>query len=936
MPTRIPRPRASRRTLIIGIVVIVVLLVLLGTSATFYTDLLWFKETGFQSVFYTQIWSKFFLGLTFGVLFAGVMLLNLWVVQKITSPSRLFTLQDQALERYRATLQPYVRLAVIGLSVLFGLFAGSGATSQWRNYLLWSHNQHFGSKDPIFHKDLGFYVFRLPFDRFVFTWAFSSLLVITLLVALAHYFMGGIRAAPSGERVTPQVKAHLSVLLGLLVLLKGWGYRLDQFGLLYSPRGTVTGASYTDVHAQLPAFKLLVIIAIVSAVLFLINIRLRGWATPAAAIGILALTSILVGGVYPALVQRLRVTPQERTKEQPYIQRNIDFTRAAFGIDSKHVRPRTFTAAQSLSAKDIQANAPTVQNIRLWSPDVLEQNYVQLQRITPYYEFADVDIDRYGIGDARRQVMLSAREIFQNGLPASARTWLNNHLVYTHGFGVVASAVNGVSPGGQPDFLARDIPGTESPPISDVTQPRIYFGESQDVPFVIVNTSEDEVDYPSATGDQVQSTKYKGRGGIQMNGILRRAAFAWRFKDFNIMISGAVKGDSRLIFRRNIQDRLRQVAPFLKFDGDPYLAIVDGRLTWINDAYTTTDMYPYAQRVDLGLNGAGTKLTGRANYIRNSVKATVDALNGTISLYEFDTGDPIIRAWRAIWPKIFKPASAMSPDLRAHLRYPEDLFTAQASMYTLYHMIKANDFYQREDAWRIPQDPRAAANGAPFPAYYVLMRLPGEKDEQFILMEPFAPFSQATGTTRRTNMTAWLAARSDPEGYGEMLSFVFPRQKNVPGPEQIEARIQADPTFSQQKSLWDQSGSQVIFGNLLVIPIDDALLYVQPIYLAATTGALPELERVVVVSGDRVRLGETLDQALQAVFGGGTGAPIEKGGTVTPPPVTGNNALARALADLRAADAALKRGDLAEYQRQVNAAKAELERAQASPSPKPS
>ena len=926
----------SRRSLIATIAGLLILLVLLGSAATFYTDLLWFEETGFKDVFYTQLWTKLFLGLVFGAIFAAVLAVNLFVVQKITSPYRLFTMQDQVLERYRATLRPYFKWGVLGISLLFGLFAGSGATAQWRNWLLFSHAQDFGTTDPLFTKDIGFYIFRLPFHRFVFTWAFSSLLVITIVVGVAHYFMGGIRSGPPGERVTPQVRAHLSVLLGLLVLLKAWGYRLDQFSLLFSKRGTINGASYTDVNAQLPALRLLVIIAIVSGVLFLINIRLRGWIMPAAAVGILALTSILAGGLYPALVQRFRVTPQERLRESVYIGRNIEQTRIAFGIDDADVAVRPFTAAQRLNAAAIQRNRSTVENIRLWSPDVLADAYTQLQRITPYYEFLDVDIDRYSAEGARRQVMLSAREIAQNELPSSARTWLNNHLVYTHGFGVVASRVDRVTTDGQPSFVVKDIPGTGSPDFPQIAQPRIYFGQAEDVPFVLVNTDELEVDYPS--GERLQTTKYAGKGGIPVKGFFRRAAFAWRFRDFNVLISGAVNPDARILFRRRIQERLRQTAPFLKFDGDPYVAVVDGRLTWINDAYTTTDMYPYSQRLDLGQTiGRQTQISGTANYIRNSVKATVDALDGTISLYVNDEKDPIIRAWRSVWPDIFKPASAMSDQLRAHLRYPEDLFTLQAAQYTLYHITDTNDFYQREDAWRIPNDPRPGTD-EPFPPYYVLMTLPGERNPQFILMQPFAPFSQQGGT-RRTNMTAWLAARSDPEGYGQKLSFVFPRTQNIPGPEQVQARINQDPEVSRQITLWNQANSIVRYGNLLVIPIEDALLYVQPLYLEATKGALPELKRVVVVSGETIVMGETLDRALAAVFGQAPPAPVEGDGVTPPPPPTGGTSaqlVAEALAHLRAADEALRRGDLARYQSEVNAARVALERASRSPSPSPS
>lgn len=913
--------------------VFVGLLILFGAGATFYTDLLWFRETGFQSVFTTQIWTKAYLGLAFGAVFAVVMLVNLWVVQKVTSPYRLFTMQDQVLERYRATLRPYVRWGVLGISLLFGLFAGSGATSQWRKWLLFSHAETFGvaAPDP-FGKDIGFYVFKLPFYRFLFTWGFSSLVMITLVVGVAHYFMGGIRTAPAGERVTPQVKAHMSVLLGLLVLLKAWGYRLDQLELVYSPRGQVTGGSYTDVNAQLPALKLLVIIAIVAGVLFLINIRLRGWILPAAAVGILGLTSILVGGLYPTLVQRFRVTPNELLRESKYIQYNIDFTRKAFGIDQSKVSVREFAAVDGLNAATIQRNADTVENIRLWDPGVLETTYGQLQRIRSYYQFVDVDVDRYTFDGRPRQVMLAAREISQGDLRPEARTWLNSHLVYTHGFGVVASRVDRVTGEGTPDFIIKDIPGTVNPGLPPLTEPRIYFGQSQDTQFVVVRSKQQELDYPQ--GDSIQTTSYEGKGGTQLSGILRRAAFAWRFRDFNLLISGAIKSDSRIIFRRTVDERLRQVAPFLKLDGDPYVANVGGRLTWIQDGYTTTEMYPYSERVDLEeATGGGGRLSGRANYIRNSVKATVDAMDGTITLYVVDESDPIIRSWRRIFPDIFKPASAVPQDLRAHFRYPEDLFTVQAERFTTYHITRAADFYSKEDAWRVPGDPTNTEQN--FQPYYVIMRLPGERDPQFILMLPLSPFTPS-GQRPRQNMTAWLAARSDPESYGQLISFEMPRQKLVFGPEQVYSRINQDPAVSAQISLWDRSGSNVLHGNLLVIPIEQSLLYVEPLYLQASTNALPELKRVVVVAGETVRMGETLDQALKAVFGQAPPAPIEGGGP-TPTPDGGNVAalIAEALQHFQAADQALRAGDLATYDKEIEAAQAAIEQANRQSNPTP-
>jgi hypothetical protein len=922
-----------RRTIFIASGAVIAFLVIFGTLVSVYTDLLWFRETGYTSVFWTQIRTKAGLGLVFGAIFAAAVLLNLWVVQKITSPYRLFTMQDQILERYRATLRPYVRWAALGMSLLFGLFAGSGATSQWRNWLLFRNAESFGTTDPIFHKDLGFFVFRLPFNRFVFTWSFSSLLVIIIVVGFAHYFMGGIRAAPAGERVAPQVKAHLSVLFGLLVLLKAWGYRLDQFDLLHSPRGTVTGASYTDVNAQLPALRLLFVIAIVCGLLFLVNIRFRGWVLPAAGIGLLALTSIVAGGIYPAAVQRLRVTPVEREREAPFIKRNIDATRAAFRIDDDTVTVRTLPADARLDAKMLAANRQTVENIRLWSPRVLVQTYTALQRITNYYEFLDVDVDRYEIGGSKRQVMLSAREVFPQGLSADARTWVNNHLVYTHGFGAVASRVDRVTPEGQPSFIINDIPARSVPGAPEIGQPRVYFGEEEaEQRFVVVNTGVTELDFPKGQ-TSFESNKYDGKGGVPLSSVLRRAAFAWRFRDVNLLISSAIKGDSRILFRRKIRDRVRQVAPFLQLDRDPYIVIADGRLVWIQDAYTTTVNYPYSQRISLG-EVTGGNLAGRANYIRNSVKATVDAMDGTITLYVWDPTDPIIKVWQRVFPSAFKPASAMSADLRSHVRYPEDLFRVQADRYALYHITDPTDFYSKNDVWRLPRDPTAGGE-EPFPPYYVLMSLPGEERLQFILMVPFSPFSSQRGQPRQ-NMTAWMAARSDPgPDYGKLVSFVFGKEKLVFGPEQIQARIDQDPIVRNQLTLLDPTTTRILKGNLLVIPIEEALLYVQPLYLTSATSSLRELKRVVVVTGDIVRIAPTLEEAIAAIFGGAP-APTTPAGPVAAGDVA---ALVReALQHYQAAQVALRNGDFATYGAELKKMEDALRRADqaAHPSPSPS
>jgi hypothetical protein len=922
-----PRRRFSRRGLIISGASVVVGLIVLGALATTYTDLLWFRETGFTSVFWTQIRVKAALGAVFAAIFAALLLVNLYVVQKVTSPHRLFTLEDSVLERYRATLRPYVRAGVIAGAVVLGLFAGSGATSQWRSWLLYGHSAPFPATDPVFHKNLAFYVFRLPFLRFVFTWTFSTLIVITLITAVAHYLVGGIRFDQRGGRATPQVKVHISVLLGFLVLLKAWGYRLDQFGLLYSPRGTVTGASYTDVNAQLPALRLLVIMAILVGIIFFVNIRVRGWAIPVAGIGLLLLTSILAGGAYPALVQRLRVTPVERIREQPFIKRNIEFTRAAYGISDATVNVQGFPGDTSVTKAMIARNQPTIQNIRLWSPDVLAKAYVQLQRIRQYYEFADVDVDRYTIGGQERQVMLSAREMSQDSLQPGAKSWLNTHLVYTHGNGVVASRVDKVTPQGQPDFIVENVPPVATEGMPTPADARIYFGEVQDTRYMIVRSGVDELDFPQ--GSTFQGNRYEGKGGVQVSGALRRWAFAWRFRDANLLLSSAIKGDSRLLFRRGVQERIREVAPFLKLDHDPYIVATSGHLVWVQDAYTTTNMYPYSQRSDFGTITGPFAVTGTANYIRNSVKATVDAADGTITLYVMDPSDPIIRAWQKIFPGSFKPADAVPPELRAHFRYPEDLFRIQSVLYTNYHITDANDFYSKEDAWDLPIDP---TNTSQFlPAYYVLMKLPGEQKETYILFTQFTP-------NGRKNLTAWLAAKSDPDGYGKLFAFTLPKQRNALGPEQVEAQIKQDPQVSQAQTLLGArgAGSEFVYGNMLTIPIEKSLLYVQPIYLASEGTQIPELKRVVVVAGGEVSLGATLADALAGL----TGEAPPPGPGEQPPEATLADLISSALSHYAKAQEALKKGDFATYGREQAAMKADLDRAAtasgATPSPSPS
>ncbi|MHB8513679.1 MAG: UPF0182 family membrane protein [Actinomycetota bacterium] len=947
---RFPAPRRignrrSRRRLVLAAAVVIVLLILIGAFAGVYTDLLWYRSVGFSQVFRTEIATKSLMVTAFSALFAIVLLINLWIVQRTTSPSHLFTMRDQVLERYRLLSRPIVRNLVIIGSIVIGFFAGSSATGQWRTYLLFRHAQSFGIKDPVFSKDVSFFVFRLPFDRFLFTWGFSSLLVITIIVAAAHYLMGGIGVEGNSPRVAPHVKAHISVLLGLIVALKAWGYRLDQFGLNYSPRGgQVIGASYTDVHAQLPALKLLVFIAIACAILFFVNIRFRGWILPAAGLGILVLTSLIAGGIYPAAVQRFSVKPEERTKEQPYIKRNINFTREAFALEHRNTASQVTTlertGAATLTPKALEQAPATEQNIRLWDPDTLIDAYTQLQRITPYYEFSNIGIDRYNIGGQTQQVMLSTREIDPTGLPDQARTWVNDHLFYTHGYGVVASRVNDTTPEGQPDFLSSGIPPTTSSDAASlaVTQPRIYFGLKETVPFVVANTKVPELDYPSGN-TATQTTTYNGLGGIQLSNFFRRLAFAWKFKDVNLLISSAIQGNSRILYLRNIHDRVQKVAPYLQLDGDPYPVVVKGRILWVQDGYTTTEDYPYSQRIDVNSLTNG-HLDGSVNYIRNSVKAVVDAFDGSVTLYVWDENDPIIKAWQSVFPTLLKPKSEMPAELVGHMRYPEDLFLIQADRYATYHITDPTDFYSKNDVWRIPDNPSctgstttnlpASCQGTnkQIPPFYVFMNVPGETQPEMVLMLPFTPFGgdASTGGVRQ-NLTAWLAARMDGSHYGELLSLVYPKEKNVFGPEQIDALIENDPNVRSQKTQLDPKNERIIKGNLLVIPVGDSLLYVQPLYLRAASSTLPEFKRVVVATKDKIVIAGSLSDALSQLVSGL--APIN---VPSAPSKVNNSSLSALIADAinhyNAGQADLQRGDFAGYGREQAAMKRDLDKAQ--------
>lgn len=858
-----------------------------GTAARFYTDLLWYKDLGQEAVFWTRLVSKW---AVFGAAFlvaALVVYVNVRIAWRF-KPRAVLRATDEATYRLEATLEDFVRrterfagLGAVAAAAVVGLMLAGGVSDRWATLRLAMAAVPFGETDPQFGRDLSFFFFTMPALRMVADWLLGLLFVVLVLTGVAHLATGALRPWARLKGFDPHVKAHLSVLGGLMIVVQAFKYWLDIFELNYSPRGQVVGASYTDVHAQIPAYQALIVIAIACGLALIVNIRFRGWRLPALALGVWIGASVLVGGVYPALVQQFRVAPNEIAAEEPYIKRNIAMTRKAFGLDEIEVR--AFPAAESLTATDVAANADTLSNVRLWDPGIVRQSYQQLQGIRPYYDFADVDVDRYTIDGKLRQVLISVRELDTSRLAEQAKTWVNQHLVYTHGYGVVVSPVNEASGQGLPQFIVKDIPPASSTDLT-IEQPAVYFGELTS-DYVVVDTEIEEFDYP--VGDQNAGTRYSGAAGVQVGGAFRRLAFAVRFSSPQFLLSQYIRSDSKVLFRRSIRNRVNELAPWLEVDDDPYPAIVDGRLLWIIDCYTVSDRYPYSQRF------------GGVNYVRNSVKVTVDAYDGTTTFYAMDERDPVLAAWRRIFPGLVVDGDAMPSGVRAHLRYPEGLFRIQAEAYKTYHMQDPRVFYNKEDQWALPGE-RA---GRPMEPFYVLLRLPQEPKTDFMMMLPFTP-------RNKDNMIGWMAASSDAATYGKRIVYTFPKQKLVLGPDQISARINQDPAISQQLTLWNQRGSGVLFGNMLVIPIRDSIVYIQPLYLQAEQTAMPQLTRVIVAYGDAVAMQADLPSTLAAVFG--KTAPAEGDGGGEP-----NASVARAVELYQAALEAQKAGDWAAYGRYI-------------------
>ena len=827
-----------------GIFLFVIFLVLISLRQliSLYVDWLWFEEVGYTQVFTISLFFKTALAVLGGSIFALLIYANVRIAARLVRGIR-FLDQENFLDLPRPELiDPLVQRLLLPAALVLGLFAAPQAASHWESFLLLLNPTSFGLEDPLYNRDLGFFVFQLPALRTLYNWLMTALAVSLALTAVVYVLYRGLQYSPRGIFLAPRARLHLLILIAALLAVKAAGYVLDSYDLLYASGGAAFGAGYTDVYVSLPALRILTVAALIAAALSAAQITRPGFAYLLVGIAGLVVVHVIGLSAAPAMVQRFRVVPNEVDSERPFIEHNIKFTRTAYGLDK--IENEDFPADETLNAADLQRNDATIKNIRLWEHQPLLATYAQLQEIRTYYKFVDVDNDRYNIDGTYRQIMLSARELSHQHLPS--RIWINEHLTYTHGYGVVFGPVNQVTPEGLPEFFIKDIP-----PVSDgslkVTRPEIYYGELAN-DYVFVKSGARELDYPA--GDQNIYTQYSGSGGVSIGSLWRKLIFSAHFATLRIVLSEDIVQESRILYQRQIQERVKKVLPFVTFDRDAYMVIAQGgRLFWMIDGYTTSDRFPYSAPI----RRRGT------NYIRNSVKAVVDAYNGTVDFYMSDPEDPIVQSYQKIFPQLFKPLEKMPEDLRAHIRYPEDLFTIQSQMYATYHMRDPQVFYNKEDLLSIPRQTVSGTEREMAP-YYTIMRLPGETKEEFVLLLPFTP-------NNRDNMRAWLAARSDPPHYGKLIALDFPKAKLVYGPKQIDARIEQDAFISQQLSLWGQRG-QVIRGSLLAIPIEKSLLYVQPLFLAAEKGSLPELKRVIVAFGNQIAMEETLDQSLQRVFGG--------------------------------------------------------------------
>ena len=927
--------KGRRSPLTLTIVILVVLSGVLLSLSGFYADWLWFKSVDFTSVWTTVLTTKIFLFVVAGLLTSSIILLNIIIAYKRRPLYVPLSIEADNLERYRAQIEPIKRWVVLALAVGLFYFAGTSGSAMWESWLLFKNSTSFGVKDAQFNMDISFFAFKLPFYQTLIAWAISTLILAIIAAAVVHYLYGGIRLQVQEDRTTVAARVQLSVLLGGVVLMKAVAYWFDRYQLALKESKLITGLTYTDVNATLPAKAILAAIAVVCALLFFANIIRRSWVLPAAGTALLVVSSVLIAGIYPGAIQQFQVKPSESSKEAPFIQRNIDATRSAYGLDDVSISDYQATVATNTG--QLADDAATIANIRLMDPNVLSATFRQLQQIRPYYSFPEsLDVDRYTVDGVKRDVVLAVRELNIEGNPS--RNWINDHLVYTHGFGLVAAYGNDRDVDGKPKFAVGNLPPTGA---LGKFEPRVYFGENVPNYSIIGGVKTDtpvEFDYPDDTSPNGQRNyTYTGTGGVPVGSLINKVIFALKYQEQRILLSNLINKDSKILFERNPRDRVAKVAPWLTLDGDPYPALVDGKIMWIIDGFTTSAGYPYSRQSVLsnviadiqGSATIGAQRNRTVNYIRNSVKATVDAYNGTVTLYEWNEKDPVLKTWAKAFPNTIKPKSEISAQLLEHIRYPEDLFRVQREILSSYHVKTAEAFYGGQDFWRVPRDPSTfGANASAQPPYYLTLQMPGTKKPVFSLTTPFVPRGG------RENLSAFAVVNSDPgPDYGKISVLQLPRNTNIAGPSQVASNFEAKPEVANSLSLLRRGGSDVVLGNLLTLPVGGGLLYVQPVYVRATsnTAAYPLLQKVLVSFGDQIGYDDTLKGALDQVFGGNSGTVAGGSSSGTSGQTSTNSSLVNSLASAKQAYAdglaALAKGDFAAYDKAQKRLKSALDAA---------
>ncbi len=943
---RVPEPIPLRniftkkRLIILTIVVVIIFLLLsLKSIATFYTNYLWFESLNYQSVFSKTLETKIELGVIF---IAGSFIffwINLYFVHRSSSKEPVELTPDDLTTYLRHALQSYPKIIRFGVSLIVAIFMGSAAISQWQNFLLFTHAKSFPQSDPQFNLNIGSFIFKLPFLSWFAGWIFGIFLVALFLVAIFHYAVSNISIKGTSFQSIPAVKVHISIILALIAIVKALSYYFVSRPLVdLSAIGVVQGASYTGVHIQLPAITLLTIISIASAVILIVNIFRQGWKLPVTAVLLWGVISLVAGVIYPNIIQTFSVQPAQSTLEIPYISRNISATRNAYQINN--IKTVSFAAAQDVGATQLSADAQSLNDTKLWNYEYTLSTYDKNQDIKNYYQFYNMSYDRYTVNGLKTPVLVGIRELYQGGLPATS--WVNSHLQYTHGYGGIISPVNQASSDGNPLFPVSDIPVNSQNGYPKITQPQVYFGVGQ-TGYVIVDSKQPELDYVTSNGNPVE-THYKGLGGVPLNSLLNKVAYSIRFADKNILFSSLISSSSKIIYNQDITTRVSQIAPFLSLDSDPYPVVANGSIYWIENAYTTSDYYPYSQSFNSSVPSALNPNSGLSqtsfNYVRNSVKVVMNAYTGKTSFYVSDPSDPIIQAWESIYPGLFQPISKMNKALIDHLRYPEDLFAVQSAMYGRYHITDPTNFYNASNAWMVSQAPSAGNTGnsiSPvvpinpnnrYSPNYQLTQLPDQNRPEFNLIEPFVPFSTNNGTNDRQQILAgFLSVTSGPNDYGKLTAYVTPPGQSINGPAFVSSQIDSVPAVSQEITLLSQHGSSVTLGVVQLIPVNDSLLYIRPMFVSSAGNPIPTLRYVIVVYNNSVALEPSLAAALQKVFNqpiAGINPTNKSSNQSSPTSISGQiqQYLNQALQDFNQAQTDLSSGNLGQYQSEINAAEA--------------